>query len=201
MSQNFNGARAFLWGLRVNPLLPPLLGGYALLAAIALCTGGAAWLFFSLLWVLTFAALDWLAAHGRPRWLALGLTPHFYAVRAPAGWYGIFQRRPDGGRSTDCKALLRSLAEQQRRLPAALPPGRYRALTHETVLRRLRAMENASIITATPAYTADLARIRSRMTGGRCKHCKQKCPFPQDTSVKRQFYFVTFQVRARATEK
>lgn len=181
--------------IRLDPILALLLAGYAPALLLAFLTLEVGWIFFALLWTGLCTLLGRMAARGWPRRFAMPLTRNFYAVRSWGGRWSIFQRRPHGPCRADCKALLRSLAEEQRRLPAALPPGRYRALTHATVLRRLRAMETAVEVAAVPVYKLSLAGIRAQMTGGRCKHCKGRCPFPQDDGTARQFYLVSFRIR------
>lgn len=121
------------------------------------------------------------------------ITPNFFSVRLLSGRWGIYQRRRKHRGALDCRQLLKELVADQVKLPAALEPGRYRAVTHDTVLRRLRRMENARNLVVTPVYMADMKRIHAAMVGKRCKKCRERCPFPaQDTP--RQFYDIRFEI-------
>ncbi|MCI2107053.1 MAG: hypothetical protein LKK00_10145, partial [Intestinimonas sp.] len=140
------------------------------------------WLFLALLWVAFCWALGRAANEGRPARLAAVLTPNFYAVRCLNGRWSIFQRRPKRDWYEDRTAYLKALVAEKRLLPAALKPGRYQAVTHGMVLRRLMAMKNAADLQVTPAYRAALQAQRGRgYRAGR-------------KGEKRQFYLVRFTI-------
>jgi hypothetical protein len=147
----------------------------------------------ALVWALIVAILSKTCPNGHPRWLAKVLTPNFFSVRLLSGRWGIYQRRRKHRGALDCRQLLKELVVDHVKLPAALEPGRYKAVTHDTVLRRLRRMENARNLVVTPVYMADMKRIHAAMVGKRCKKCRERCPFPaQDTP--RQFYDIRFEI-------
>lgn len=191
MSRNFDPIRRFWFLTRANPIQRLLWCGYLILLLLA--PMHIAFLLLAVLWAAVWLLLDKLAAAVRLPGLAKPLTPNFYALRSPWGWQGVFQRKPPGG-GTPCRELLLGLCREQNALPDALTPGRYRTVTHETVLRRLRCMENASIRSIQYAYTANMAGIYDTMTGGRCRHCTAPCLFYKAAEKERQFYFVVFDI-------
>jgi hypothetical protein len=172
-----------------------MLLGYAVLLLAACASARLLWLGAAAAWAFTTALLSAACRLGYPRCLSRQLTPNFYAVRFLSARWTVFQRRPaKQNLLPDCRALLKELIAEQTRLPAALAPGKYRTLTHDTVLRRLRQLQNAQDISAKPAYTAGMNSIRCAMTANRCKKCKEPCPFPPQGMTPRQFYLVTFEI-------
>lgn len=197
MSQSFNRIRQVCWQIRILPFMFPLVLYAASLVAFCMTFIGL-WFGVALCWVAVILVLERTSPHGRPRWLARKLTPNFYSVRLLSSRWGIFQRcAVKKNEQTDCIQLLKELVADQVRLPNALPPGRYKALTHDTVLRRLQRMSNARDIMAKPAYMANMAAICSAMTAKRCKTCKGNCPFLAQRETQRQFYYVTFEITKR----
>ena len=73
-----------------------------------------------------------------------------------------------------------------------LNKGKYRIVTHDTVLRRLIKSPNLAIHRCDPAYQSDLKQILSAMTDGQCKHCTKQCRAWH--SPPRQFYYVKFKI-------
>lgn len=202
MNRSFNTLRRIWCQLLVDPFLLLLVLGYVilLLAACASSNGllvGIATLLVDIafMWVLLMAVLYMTSQHGHPRYLTRILTPYFYSVKLLPGRWTIYQRRVAKQKELpDCKTLLKDLVAEQTKLPAALEPGKYKTLTHDTVLNRLRRMRNARDIVAKPAYIADMKSICSAMTGKRCKKCKEPCPFFAQRETPRQFYLVTFEI-------
>lgn len=184
MSQSFNSLRRAWCKFCADPFLPPLLVGYGLLMTMAFIASSTALAGCAAAWTILIAILFNACPRGCPPGLARVLTPNFFAVRLWSGRWGIYQKRPTG--HTDCRELLKSLLEDRHRLPAALTPGRYFTITHETVLKRLRQLPNAKDITVRPAYTAALASP--------CIRCGTKCSFALKKSNKRAFYVVTFAI-------
>lgn len=176
------GFRKLLFQIRLHLPSQIMLGGYLIFVVLALITLEQRWLFLALLWVVFCWALGRAANEGRPAGLSAVLTPNFYAVRCLNGRWSIFQRRRRKQRHGDRRAYLKELVAEQRLLPAALKPGRYQALTHGTVLRRLKAMKNAVDIQVTPAYRAALQAQRGR-------GCRAGVE-----GKKRQFYLVWFTI-------
>jgi len=176
--------------------------GYVILLLAACAPASGLWAGIALvlvdlafMWVLLMAILFMTSRHGHPRYLTRILTPNFYSVRLLPGRWTIYQRRVAKQKELpDCKTLLKDLVAEQNRLPAALEPGRYKTLTHDTVLHRLRRMQNARDIVVKPAYMSDMKSICAAMTGKRCKKCKEPCPFLAQRETPRQFYLVTFEI-------
>lgn len=181
--------------VRINPFIGPLLAGWAVFA-LTMPLIGAGWFYAALLlWGALWASLEHVAPRGWPHgWVRL-LTPNFWAVRDFSGCWRIFQRRPE--RVRDCRLLLKDLLEEQYRLPAALEPGLYRALTHDTILTRLKRMDNVAILSSFPAYVATLEETVNQAMGKRCRHCAERCPFP-GRQTPRQFYDVRFLIKEEA---
>lgn len=197
MKQSFNRLCRVWHQLRTDPYLPPAMLGYSVLLLAFCITSDALWLGAAIAWVALIYLLTRTCPYGRPRWLARQLTPNFFSVRLLPGRWTIFQRRAVGGKGQpDCRQLLKELLADQRRLPdaLALAPGRYKTTTHDTVLNRLRKMQNARITSEKPVYTSTMAAICSAMTGGRCKKCKKTCPFLTQREQARQFYEVKFEI-------
>lgn len=182
--------------LKLSPFVGPMLTGWAVLALL-LPPIGADLYTAVLLWTAAWAVLEHIAPKGHPgKWVRL-LTPNFYAVRSLDGCWRIFQRRPE--RKGDCRQLLKDLLEDQRRLPEALTPGLYRTLTHETILARLKGMDNVAVLSSSPAYVATLEDTINQAVGRHCRLCKERCPFPGRQTL-RQFYDVRFLVKEEADE-
>lgn len=177
MSQGF---KKFLWQLRIEPISQLMLMGYAIFLVLTVLTLNEIYLILCLSWVLLFTILGRTANNGHPAWLATVLTPNFYAVRSLNGRWSIFQRRRGKGGPADRRAALKELVAEQTLLPAALKPGWYQAITHDTVLRRLKAMPNASEVEVTPAYRAVLKTSRGKGGTG--------------SKIKRRFYLVRFTI-------
>lgn len=202
MNQSFSSVRRFWCQLLVDPFLLPLVLGYAILLLTACAPVSGLWasiaqvlVDLTLGWVILVAILSMASRQGYPRCFSRILTPNFYSIRLLSGRWTIYQRRAAKQKDLpDCKTLLKDLVAEQTKLPAALEPGRYKTLTHDTVLNRLRRMQNARDIVAKPAYMANMKSICAAMTGKRCKNCKEPCPFLAQREKLRQFYLVTFKI-------
>lgn len=183
--------RRLWWQLKFDSFLTPMLAGWAVFAAAAPWIG-AGWFYTALLlWGALWAFLEHMAPRGWPRGQVRLLTPYFWAVKDLSGCWRIFQRRPK--QSLDCKTALRGFLEEQKRLPAALTSGQYRALTHETILNRLRQMPNVTILSCRPAYVTTLEETVNQAMGKRCRNCSERCPFP-GRKKPRQFYDVRWEI-------
>ncbi len=178
-----------LWcRLKLDPYIGPMVASAAILVALTPWVGPTVEYVSVLLWAVLWAIWEGLMAKGRPRSWIRSLTPNFIAVRDLAGCWRISQRPVPPG---SCKEILRGLLADQRRLPEALEPGVYRTLTHDTILHRLRQMDNVEILACKPAYVATLEATLSGAVQGRCSHCSNRCPFPGRKQF-RQFYDVYF---------
>lgn len=179
--------------LRINPFIGPMVTGLAVFA-LTMPLIGEGWFYAALLlWGALWAALEHVAPKGYPPRRVRLLTPNFYAVQDLTGCWRIFQRRPATA-PEGCQDLLKDLLEEQHRLPAALTPGLYRTLTHDTILGRLKRMDNVAILSSSPAYVATLEETINQVMGKRCRRCTQRCPFPGRQKL-RQFYDVCFLVK------
>lgn len=179
--------------LRINPFIGPMVTGLAVFA-LTMPLIGEGWFYAALLlWGALWAALEHVAPKGYPPRRVRLLTPIFYAVQDLTGCWRIFQRRPATA-PEGCQDLLKDLLEEQHRLPAALTPGLYRTLTHDTILGRLKRMDNVAILSSSPAYVATLEETINQVMGKRCRRCTQRCPFPGRQKL-RQFYDVCFLVK------
>lgn len=181
--------------LKLSPFVSPMLIGWAVLALL-LPPIGADLYTAVLLWTAAWAVLEHIAPKGHPRGWVRILTPNFYAVRGLDGCWRIFQRRPESKRE-GCRQLLKDLLRDQCRLPEALEPGLYRALTHETILARLKGMGNVAVLSSSPAYVATLEDTINQAMGRKCGRCSDRCPFPGRQTL-RQFYDVRFLVKETA---
>lgn len=187
-------ARSVVYQIAMDPYIVPMAMGYSIFLVLGLyiCRFG---LILSIVWVLGIGILSRTCPAGQPHWMATVLTPNFYSVQLWSGRRGIYQRcAVRRKRPPDCRALLLGVLQDQVRLPAALTSGRYQAITHETILRRLHRMPNTRVTKAKPIYTADLKTICASMAGGFCKHCKERCPFLAVKNVRKQFYYVQFEI-------
>lgn len=187
--------RQYWWQLKLSPFVGPMLTGWAVLALQLPFIGVDRLYMVILLWTVMWALLEHVAPKGHPKRRVHMLTPNFYAVRDFSNCWRIFQRRPE--RKENCRQLLKDLLMEQRRLPEALEPGLYRALTHDTILTRLKEMDNVAILSSSPAYVATLEGTINQATGRKCKRCSDRCPFP-GRRTPRQFYDVRFLVKEKA---
>ncbi len=134
--------------------------------------------------------------------LALALWQNFCRVRIgrnfqalpalPGGYRTIGQRVQKGSRTQTCGELRRSLIEHSRDAITDIPAGRYQALTHEAVLRRLERSTRVSVEKILPAYMGTLRPVLLAQAHKRCRHCKALCS--AWNAPERQFYLVRFQV-------
>lgn len=179
-----------LWcRLKMDPFFGPAMAGVAFLVVLEPWIGVTPCCVAMMSWTAFWAVLEHVALKGRPRFWTRNLTPNFFAVRV-AGYWRIFQRP---AARIDCKSVLRELLADQRRLPDALEPGLYRTLTHDTILNRLRRMDNVEILSCRPVYVATLEDTIAGATKGRCSKCSGPCPFPGRKQL-RQFYDVRFEI-------
>lgn len=182
----------------MNPFVSATLAGWLLFAPLYFFLGEIIFLAILVLWGMLWAVLEHVAPKGYPRRSTRLLTPNFFAVRDFTGGWRIFQRSP--GEIGDCQVLLKGLLKDQIRLPEALLPGRYRALTHETILGRLRRLPHVEIQSCRRAYVATMEVTVSRAAKGRCRRCTDGCPF-LGRSHPHQFYDVRFLVKKKAAPK
>lgn len=185
------GFKRFLWGFRLDPFILPMVLGIALIPTLFPLIGADGCYLALLLWGLLVATAEHITYKGVPVPWAKRLTPNFLAVRDMFGCWRIFQIAVP---ITDCKAYLRELLEDQRRLPQALTAGTYRTLTHDTILNRLHKMDRVELLSVTPAYSSPLSVTIHAATKRRCAHCSEPCPF-RGLDKPRQFYDVRFQVK------
>ena len=191
---NLNSKLRRVWyQLKQSPFLAPEMVGCVVLTAFLPWVGIPVWYGFLLLWAALWAGLEQMVKEGWPRSRVRFLTPNFYAVKDLTGVWRIFQRPAERGKI--CSQIVKGLLKDQQRLPDALPPGRYYALTHETILLRLQAMCNVKIISCREAYVATMEETVLRIVRGHCRHCgEERCPF-LGRSKRRTFYEVQFEIQ------
>ncbi len=177
-----------------NPVQVAMLIGVLIGLAIYIWTANLLFMFLTLLYILPFYILERTLPNGYPYFLSRRLTPMFFSVRSPSGRFSIVQKRLPG--KSDCRAMMRLIAAQRRRLPEALikAPRKYRAITHEYVLRRIERIPGAMIESARPVYVADMTATLNALTGGACKKCAEHCPAAASRQTRRQFYDVRFTI-------
>lgn len=194
MKQSFNLLRKYLYQLPVTPFLWSTILGFTVYLVAQYGFASRMWTCIALVWLLMILGLSKTSQHGYPRFLSRVLTSNFASIRLASGRWGIYQRRIKHHGPLDCTMLVRELVNDQVNLPAALTPGKYRAITHDTILRRLKRMKNARSIVAKPVYLSNMKSIYAAMTGKRCKKCKEPCPFLAQREQSRQFYDVKFEI-------
>jgi hypothetical protein len=177
-----------------NPFQVTMILGFIVFMIIYGSTGSLCCLFFLLLYLVPFVVLERTIPKGFPKLLAVPLTSMFYGIRAPSGRVTIFEKRPSG--KYDCRDLIRLILAQQSLLPSelAMKHGKYRAITHENVLKRIRELPGVKIESTSPVYMADISANLKYLTKGACKHCKKKCPAAIGRKTKRQYYDVKFTI-------
>ena len=134
-------------------------------------------LFLSLLWV---------------RLRSLEVGENFVALPAlPGRPRTICQRR---GKKQTCSQQLQSLLRDSHQVATVLPLGIYRTLTHEAVLKRMER-SGLKVLDLCPAYRSTLRSVLLCETGGRCRHCSNRCAAWNQPP--RQFYLVKFETIER----
>lgn len=118
------------------------------------------------------------------------LTENFYAYRTWGGVWLITQKRPRGH---TCQENRQSFLKDKMQIQAGFPEGRYRALTHETVIRQLLRCPGITEWRQRPAYQADMRAILMWMSGGKCRRCVARCRAYR--AIPRQFYLVEFSIK------
>lgn len=121
--------------------------------------------------------------------LSRRVAENFYIVPSLRGWHSIHQLRAN--KTIACKEIRRSLVHTGD-LNAVLPNGRYRVLSHETVLRRVRRTPGVCILKEMPMGKQDMKKTLNYMTHNRCKTCPEKCNAWR--SEPREYYDVMFEI-------
>ncbi len=181
MRQNF---RRQYYHLITDPAMPQILPLFLL---YVLGLG----LSCPLLWAISLMLLLALALW--QQFCRVGIGRNFQALPAlPGGYRTIGQRVQKSSRAKTCGELCRSLIEDSRDAIDCIPAGRYQALTHEAVLRRLERSQQVSVDSVNPAYMGTLRPVLLAQTHRRCRRCKAPCS--AWNAPERQFYLVRFQV-------
>ncbi len=163
------------------PLILPLLALYGLGLGLSL-----PFLWFPALLLLLALAL-W------QQFCRVVIGRNFQALPAlPGGYRTIGQRVQKSSRAKTCGELCRSLIQDNRDAIDCIPAGRYQALTHEAVLRRLERSKCVSVEKILPAYMGTLRPVLLAQAHKRCRHCKAPCS--AWNAPERQFYLVRFRV-------
>lgn len=129
----------------------------------------------------------------------IALTTYFAVYQLPCSQYEIIaQYANKTTRQRSCSETLRALVQEQYELPEKIPQGQYKVITHETVLRRLKQLQNVAIISCVPIGMDTLEHtIKHMHCGIRCNRCMQNknCRFGRMICAPRQFYYVTFHLQ------
>lgn len=196
MKQSFNQVNKIRYIVFSDPLNP-----IAMVVLVLFCTAGIIdynGILFKIMWVFAVivAAVFYTRQNGHPRFLSKRLSEYFFSFRPFCGRWLIAQRKNRKQKNLDCRKLLRDLTDDAEKLTAALRdlPGRYRAITHQTVIDRLEGMEEAEVTMKELAYTATLEKTVAMLTGNSCKSCKKKCPFP-NRRMEREFFDIRFEIK------
>lgn len=121
---------------------------------------------------------------------------NFQALPAlPGGYRTVGQRAPKGAKQQTCMELRQSLLQDSRDAAGGIPGGKYQAITHETVLRRLEGSERISVESVRPVYKGTLQPIlNAQSKRRRCQICDSKALCSAWNASARQFYLVRFHV-------
>lgn len=181
MHQNF---KRRYYHFVVDPALPLLLPLWALYA-FGLARGCPE------LWVSALLALLALALW--QKFCRIDIGRNFQALPTlPGGYRTIGQKAQKGSRHKTCRELRRSLIQDSGDAAAGIPEGKYLAITHEAVLRRLERNEQICVESAKPIYKGTLCPILKAQTHNRCRRCKAPCRVWN--AAAKQFYLVRFRV-------
>jgi len=188
--------KRYWYAIIINPLEVTMLTGFFALLIIFFLTYDSFWYILAFIYAIPFAILEKTLPKGIPKTSAVPLTSLFYGIRSPfSGRVTILQKRPDG--NYDCHDLIRLILAQQSLLPAALikKPGKYRAITHETIILRLQSMPEAQIENIKPIYQGNMSANLNYMTKKKCRRCQQPCPAAIGRRTERQFFDVKFSIK------
>lgn len=146
------------------------------------------------LWIPAFFTLLVLALW--QKFCRVNIGRNFQALPAlPGGYHTVGQRAPKGAKQKTCMELRRSLIQDSRDAAAGIPAGKYQAITHETVLRRLERSEQICVESVRPVYKETLRPILQAQSLKRCRRCKTPCS--AWNTPERQFYLVRFRVNQK----
>lgn len=108
-------------------------------------------------------------------------------------WRVIAQHRPSKKKA--CRDILRALTNEAYLLPGRIPYGRYKVITHDTVLRRIEAADELHVCNVIPLGQDNLMSLHAQMRGANCRRCshKRNCRYLPMIQEYRQFYFIEFE--------
>lgn len=176
MIQSF---RRLLWRNILDPRVVLVFLLMPLYLAGLYCRLPAMWLPAMLL---MFLSLLWVKLRSIP------VGENFMALPAlPGRPRTICQRR---GKKQTCAQQLRSLLRDSHQAATELPPGIYRTLTHEAVLKRMER-SGLKILDVRPTYRSTLRSVLLCETGGLCRHCSERCA--AWNQPERRFYLFKFE--------
>lgn len=122
------------------------------------------------------------------------LTECFSLYPIPfCSWRVIAQHRPAKGKS--CNDILRALTKEATTLPDRIPQGRYKVITHDTVLQRIAAADELQLIKSTLLGQDNLMSLHTLMRSANCHRCRRKksCRYLPMIQTCRPFYLVEFE--------
>lgn len=125
------------------------------------------------------------------------ITDYFQATYPilPHGWRFVSERRRKHSEieQKTCRDIKRELVLESRHMADYLSAGKYQAITHEPVVRRLAQDAQIRICVVRPVFSDTLRSILQAQTRGRCRRCAERERCAQWNEPERQFYFIRFE--------
>lgn len=117
------------------------------------------------------------------------VTPPFL----PGGWQLISECRPQRAeiRQKTCRDMTRELVQESCHMADYLAVGKYQAITHDAVVRRLNQDAQIRICSVRPVFSDTLHSILLAQTRKRCRRCAKRCAAWRQ--AERPFYLVKFE--------
>lgn len=160
---------------------------FALLSFFALCLFGA--------WIITSFVFD--------IWSCKRLSPFFIEHKIPLLKASVISQHPKRSELSckTCPEILKELSDVETIKHNLKPNWTYLAVTHQTVIKRLRK-SSVDIIWSRSCYRQSLKSTQEKFLKGLCKRCPTTkfdcCRILKYGAVPRQFYLVKFRTAASA---
>jgi len=102
----------------------------------------------------------------------------------------------------NCEDIMPGLISDLKNLPNELPPGKYTAITHDTVLNRFKNLPFVKLKKQTSVYESSLEKMLSEILYKKCKDCKKKnkCRYKRIGKSIHSFYYIKFEILPRNAE-
>lgn len=111
----------------------------------------------------------------------------------PHGWRFVSERRRKRSeiRQKTCRDMTRELVQESCHMADYLAVGKYQAITHDAVVRRLNQDAQIRICSVRPVFSDTLHSILLAQTCKRCRRCAKRCAAWRQ--AERPFYLVKFE--------